>query len=135
MKTSCFIVDSCEIQQLEHENKMIHSSPINLVQVETLPYVSNLNVVVNLHDLIINDVVVIELQLFTDKDEIIAFTDSNKIIATKNELKTYCTLQTVHCKEGEFKIILFCNSEPVFEYKYFVECIDKEIYFDEITLV
>ncbi|WP_148298712.1 hypothetical protein [Paenibacillus pini] len=128
------MVDSCEIQQSENEKKLIYSSPITSLNVETLPYVSNINVVVHLKDIKINDTIMIELQIFNEKGEIIAFTEKNSIVANKNELKTYCKIQTVHCSEGEFRMVLFCNGEPSFEFNYIVLCEDKNIYFDEISI-
>jgi len=132
VKLSCFIVDYCEMVQSEQGMKLNHSAPSTSVRVETLPYVSNLQVVVHLQELTVNEWLEIELQLYDDQGQIIAFTEKNRIAAGKTELKTHCTLQTVHCKEGEFSIILFNHGQSVYKYTYVVECEDKNLHYSQL---
>lgn len=132
MKLSCFIVDYCEMVQSEQGMKLNHSAPVPSVLVEILPYVSNLRVVVHLQDLTVNEPLEIELQLYDDQGQLIAFTEKNRIVAGKTELKTHCTLQTVHCKEGEFSIVLFNHGQPVYKYTYALECEDKNLHFSKL---
>lgn len=120
MRSSCFIVNTCEIYQVGDENNLIHSVPNNLVNVETLPYVNDLNLVICVEDSDIIDVLTLELQIFNDKGELIAYSPRKDFFPAKATMKTYCKVQTVHCSEGKHKIVLFCNSEATFEYEYWV---------------
>lgn len=124
---SCFLVDYCQPTPLDQGIKLVHSEPRKIVRVETLPYVSNLQIVVSLQELTIDEWIEIELQLYDNQDRIIAFTEKNRILANKSKLKTYCTLQTIHCKEGKHKLILFINGKPVYEYNYTVESEDNDL--------